>query len=62
MMEYLYLGDRNTDFSLKRAEFRAVRRKDGKCIRGRNRSMLVETENGRKVVVVGRLLRKVKLI
>jgi len=37
----------------------AVKRKDGKCIRGKNGSMLVETANKTQMVVVGRLLRKV---
>ena len=60
MMEYRYLGDRNTYLSLRRAGCKAVRRKDGKCIRGRNGSMLVELKEGRKCVVVGRMLRKVK--
>jgi hypothetical protein len=40
----------------------AVRRADGKCIRGKNGSMLVQFEDGRKMVVVGRLLRKVEVI
>ena len=56
-MEYIYLGDRNTDPKIKNQECRAVRRVDGKCIRGRNGSMLVEFDCG-KMVVVGRLLRK----
>lgn len=59
-MEYVYLGDRNTDASIKGKECRAVRRADGKCIRGKNGSMLVEFENGKKNVIVGRLLRKLK--
>jgi hypothetical protein len=59
-MEYIYLGDRNTDPSIKGKECNAVRRADGKCIRGRNGSMLVEFGNGTKTVVMGRLLRKFK--
>jgi hypothetical protein len=31
---------------------------DGKCIRGKNGSMLVAFEDGTKHVIVGRLLRK----
>jgi hypothetical protein len=58
-MEYLYLGDRQTDVALKGKLCKAVRRADGKCIRGKNGSMLVEFAHG-KVVVVGRLLRKIK--
>jgi hypothetical protein len=59
-MEYTYLGDRNTDPALKGASCSAVRRRDGKCIRGKNGSMLVALENGQKMVVMGRLLRKVR--
>lgn len=57
-MEYVYLGDRNTDPSLKKQFCKAVRRSDGKCIRGKNGSMLVEFEDGKRLVIVGRLLRK----
>jgi flagellar basal body rod protein FlgG len=57
-MEYTYLGDRYTDLCLKRQSFSAVRRPDGKCIRGRNGAMLITDERGRKYVVIGRLLRK----
>lgn len=57
-MNYIYLGDRFTDSCYKGRQCRAVRRGDGKCIRGRNGSMLVEFEAG-KAVVIGRLLRKI---
>ena len=57
-MEYVYLGDRNTDPQLKNRPCNAVRRADGKCIRGRNGSMLVLFEDGRLMVIVARLLRK----
>ena len=56
--EYIYLGDRNTDPSLKKIPCKAVLRSDGKCIRGRNGSMLVEMNDGKKMIVTGRLLRK----
>jgi hypothetical protein len=56
-MEYTYLSDRNTSVHLKKANCNAVRR-NGKCIRGKNGSMMVEFENGRVHVIVGRLLRK----
>ncbi len=56
--EYQYLGDRQTAASLKNRRCRAVRRDDGKCIRGRNGNMLVEWEDGARCVVVARLLRK----
>lgn len=58
-MDYIYLGDRNTDFHLRKKACSAVR-KNGKCIRGKNGSMLVVFEDGTKRVIVGRLLRKVK--
>lgn len=58
--EYQYLGDRHTDGGSKGIYCMAVRRPNGKCIRGRNGNMLVEMECGRKMVVVARLLRKVK--
>jgi hypothetical protein len=57
-MTYRYLGDRHTDPALKGACCTAVRLQDGKCIRGKNGSMLVEFESG-KAVVIGRLLRKI---
>lgn len=55
--EYKYLGDRHTAPELKGKECVAVRNAAGKCIRGRNGSMLVEFESG-KSVVIARLLRK----
>ena len=60
-MEYIYLGDRLTRPELKKQACKAVRRPDGKCIRGKNGNMLVEFETGEKVVVLGRLLRKKKI-
>jgi hypothetical protein len=59
MSEYYYLGDRQTDSEWKGTRCKAVRRQDGKCIRGKNGTMLVEFAAG-KSVVVGRLLRKIK--
>ena len=59
-MIYKYLGDRFTSDKYCGKECRAVRRADGKCIRGRNGNMLVEFE-GKAVTVIGRLLRKVKI-
>lgn len=55
---YRYLGDRQTDASLKGAVCEAVRREDGKCIRGRNGTMLVSF-NGKYYNVLGRRLRKI---
>lgn len=55
---YIYLGDRHTDATLRQRFCRAVRRADGKCIRGKNGAMLVRFESGATAVVIGRLLRK----
>lgn len=57
--EYVYLGDKNTDSDFRGKVCSAVRRSDGKCIRGKNGSMLVSFGESR-TVVVGRLLRKIK--
>lgn len=54
---YHYLGDRFTAPALKGAPCTAVRRADGKCIRGKSK-MLVSF-SGVKTVVLARLLRKV---
>jgi len=55
---YRYLGDRNTDEQFKNINCTAVKNSNAKCIRGRNGNMLVQLPNGKKVVVVARLLRK----
>lgn len=60
MNEYIYLGDRLTRSDLKKKQCKAVRRLDGKCIRGKNGNMLVEFDNIGMVNVIGRLLRKIK--
>lgn len=59
MSEYIYLGDRNTIELFRGFGCNAVRRSDGKCIRGKNGNMLVDF-GGTKAVVIARLLRKVK--
>ncbi|CCH01231.1 hypothetical protein FAES_3222 [Fibrella aestuarina BUZ 2] len=59
MTTYTYLGDRLTDPDLKRASCTAVLDERGKCIRGKNGSMLVQLADGRKLVVIGHLLRKI---
>jgi len=59
-LEYYYLGDKQTAPELRKAKCNAVRRENGKCIRGKNGSMLVSFENGKKHVIIGRLLRKIK--
>lgn len=58
--EYTYRGDRLTSSALAGQTCRAVRRPDGKCIRGANANMLVEFETGAKHVVLARQLRKIK--
>lgn len=57
--QYIYLGDKLTDPALKGKICTAVLRPDGKVIRGRNRNHLVMFGK-RKVVVLGRRLRKLK--
>lgn len=59
-MLYTYLGDRLTSPDLKGQLCSSVQRADGKCIRGKNGSMLVAFSTGR-AVVIGRLLRKIKI-
>lgn len=58
-MSYIYRGDKFTDEKWKGKICQAVRRPDGKCIRGKNGNMLVSFE-GVTVVILARQLRKVK--
>lgn len=60
MTEYIYHGDKLTSPLLRKKECRAVRREDGKCIRGKNGSMLVHFPGHGDCIVIGRLLRKIK--
>lgn len=55
--KYRYIGDRMTDPALKGQICQAIVRPNGKCIRGKNGSMLVSFQ-GVPIVVIGRLLRK----
>jgi hypothetical protein len=57
-VSYVYRGDRWTAPERKGATCDAVRRSDGKCIRGRNGSMLVRFHDGQVAVVIGRQLRR----
>jgi hypothetical protein len=59
MYDYVYLGDRSTAELYKRQQCNAVRRADGKCIRGKNGNMIVVFHE-KPVVVQARLLRKIK--
>ena len=54
---YKYLGDKFSSRELRGAICIAVKKSGDKCIRGKNGNMLVEF-NGKKTVVVARLLRK----
>lgn len=58
--QYIYIGDRLTDMTLKGQLCTAILRADGKTIRGKNGSMLVQFDDGRTAVVIARLLRKIK--
>ena len=58
--EYRYLGDKLTEAKFKGATCYAVRKPGGKCVRGKNGTMLVRfTLSGETCVVIGRLLRKI---
>jgi hypothetical protein len=58
-MDYIYYGDRLTDTALRNTKCKAVRNSNGKCIRSKKATMLVEFENGTKHVVLARRLRKI---
>lgn len=57
---YVYCGDKLTAPDLRGLPVNAVRDARGKCVRGRNGSMLVEAVDGRQYVVLGRHLAKRK--
>jgi hypothetical protein len=59
-MEYIYLGDRLTVESLKGQKCNALRQPNGKCIRSKKATMLVQFENGDKHIILARRLRKIK--
>ena len=63
-MDYIYHSDKLAKIESEYAgkECKAVRRKNGKCIRGRNSNMLVEFENGDQVTIPARMLRKIRLL
>lgn len=56
---YIYSGDKFTCPDLKGQRCTAIRRPDGKCIRGRNSNMAVVFDNGEQAVVLARRLRKI---
>ncbi len=57
---YIYSGDRLTDPKYKGMTCEAVRRSDGKCVRGKNANMLVRFLSGETVIVLARRLRTIK--
>jgi len=61
MKTYIYLGDKLTVPELKNKICTAVLRPNGKCIRSKKGTMLVQFGKT-KHIVIARLLRKVKTI
>jgi hypothetical protein len=53
---YIYLGDKMTNIAWRDKLCRAIR-KNGKCIRSKKGTMLVELE-GKPMIVLARMLRK----
>ncbi|MBW3543987.1 MAG: hypothetical protein KY428_00060 [Bacteroidetes bacterium] len=60
MRYYTYMGDKLTDPALKGKTCTAVERPDGRCIRSKKGTMLVEFAGDRKANVIGRLLKNCK--
>ena len=60
-MRYRYLGDKLTRAELKGATCEAIKI-NGRCVRGKNSTMLVQFENGLRVTVLARLLRKIFMV
>jgi hypothetical protein len=58
-MEYIYIGDKQSDLKYKGKLCKAIRVND-KCVRGKNTNMLVEFEDSAQVVILARLLRKLR--
>lgn len=56
--DYVYMGDRLTAPELVGMPVYAVRRADGRCQRGKNGNMLLETVDGRRFVGLARQLAK----
>ncbi len=56
-MRYTYRGDMLTGNSLRGAQLDPVKRTNGKCIRGKNGNILVCDADGKRYVVLARLLR-----
>lgn len=56
---YIYMGDKFTSPEWKGKICTLPRRTDGKCIRGRNGNMLADFD-GKKIVILGRRLRKLR--
>jgi hypothetical protein len=58
--KYRYLGDKITDHQFKNCNCVAIVNAKGKCACGKNGNILIQFDNGKKAIVVARLLRKIK--
>ena len=61
VQQYYFRGDKKTAPEYRGAVCIAVKQLNGKSIRGRNGNFLVQFSSGRRVVVPGRLLRKIMI-
>ena len=61
MTEYIYLGDKLTRPELKGQNCIAIKKINGKCIRSRMSTMLVDFD-GERHIILARRLRKIKII
>lgn len=60
MPEYIYKGDKYAKTGQYAGKLcSAIRRADGKCIRGKKGTMLVRFDDGTAVVVIAKWLRKI---
>lgn len=57
-MRYTYLGDRLTDDNLRGMQCDPVLRPNGKCYTSKMSTILVHDANGRKYMVMRRMLRR----
>lgn len=60
-MNYIYLGDRLTSPKLRNKKCSAALKANGKCIRSKMSTMLVEFSDGTKHIILARRLRKIKV-
>jgi len=60
MAEYIYKGDRLTNADFKNKHCVAIKKDDGKCIRGKNGNMLVYFPGLKiKAIILAKRLRKI---